>query len=154
MIEATNKALVRRWFDEVWNNRQEGTVDKLMASYAVAHGLGDSDMQIRGPGEFKIFLQNMLDSFPDLHISVEDIFAEEDKVMVSVLLVGTHQGVGLGIPATGRRISVAGIVLVRIKDGQIVEGWNSWDQLGLLRQIGAIPMPAGSDQFLRNNSSR
>ena len=152
MIEATNKALVRRWFDEVWNKRQEGTVEKLMAANAVAHGLGEGDVDVRGPAQFKIFLRNMLGSFPDLHISVEDIVAEADKVMVRVLLEGTHQGGGLGIPATGRRIRVAGIVVVRITDGQIAEGWNSWDQLGLLRQIGAIPAQAGGDRFLTARS--
>lgn len=152
MIEATNKALVRRWFDEVWNNRQAATVDKLMAPNAVAHGLGDGDAEVRGPAQFKTFLRNMLGTFPDLRISIEDIVAEADKVMVRVLLEGTHRGGDLGIPATGRRIRVAGIVLVRIQDDQIVEGWNSWDQLGLLRQIGAIPAQSGGDQFLAARS--
>ena len=103
VIEATNKAIVRRWFDEVWNKRQEASVDKLFAPHAVAYGLGDGDMEVHGPAQFKIFFRNKLGSFRDLHISVENIVAEADKVMVRVLLEGTHQGGGLGIPATGHR---------------------------------------------------
>jgi len=68
--------------------------------------------------------------------------------MVRVLPEGTHSGSGLGVPRSGRRIRVAGIVVIRISKGQFVEGWNSWDQLGLLRQIGALPARAGEDQFL------
>ena len=56
------------------------------------------------------------------------------------------------MPPSGRRIRIAGIVLVRISKGQIVEGWNSWDQLGLLRQIGALPSAKGEDQFLSTHS--
>jgi predicted ester cyclase len=68
------------------------------------------------------------------------------------LLQGTHGGGSLGPPATGRRVRVAGIVLVRIANDQIVEGWNSWDQLGLLRQIGALPAAENIDRFLTAQS--
>ena len=148
MNEAANKALVRRWFDEVWNKGQEATIDKLFAENGVAYGLGDTDVEIRGPAQFKPFFRNMRGSFPDLQITIEDIVAEADKVMVRVLLQGTHSGGNLGPAATGRRIRVAGIVLVRISNEQIIEGWNSWDQLGLLRQIGALPASDNNDRFL------
>jgi predicted ester cyclase len=79
--------------------------------------------------------------------------AEGDKVTVRVLLESTHLGSGLGVPPpSGRKVRVAGIVVIRISKGQFVEGWNSWDQLGLLRQIGALPAPAGEDQFLTARS--
>ena len=152
MIEATNKALIRRWFDDVWNKGQEATIDKLLAINAVVYGLGDTGVEVHGPEQFKPFVRDMLGSFPDLHISIEDIVAEGDKVIVRVLLEGTHQAGALGVPATGRRVRIAGIVLARILDGQIVEAWNSWDQLGLLRQIGAIPTPAGGDRFVGANA--
>ena len=152
MSEAANKALVRRWFDEVWNKGQEATIDKLFAENGVAYGLGDTDVEIRGPAQFKPFFRNMRGAFPDLQITIEDIVAEADKVMVRVLLQGTHRGANLGPPATGRRVRVAGIVLVRISNDQIVEGWNSWDQLGLLRQIGALPAAEKNDRFLTAQS--
>jgi steroid delta-isomerase-like uncharacterized protein len=147
MIEH-NKGVVRRWFKEVWNEGREATVDELFADGGIAYGLGDTETEVRGPEQLKIFVCNLRGSFPDLHIGIEDIVAEEDKVMVRVLLEGTHLGSGLGVPPTGRRIRVAGIVLIRVSKGQIIEGWNSWDQLGLLRQIGALPAAGGEDQFL------
>ncbi len=65
-----------------------------------------------------------------------------------MLLEGTHTGAGLGVVPTGRRVRIAGIVVVRIANGRITEGWNSWDQLGLLRQIGTLPAPEGQDRFV------
>jgi steroid delta-isomerase-like uncharacterized protein len=148
----TNKALVRRWFREVWNEGREATIDELFAESGVAYGLGDTEAEVRGPAQLKPFVRNLRDSFPDLQISIHDIVAEDDKVMVRVLLEGTHSGSGLGVPPSGRRIHVAGIVVIRIARGQFIEGWNSWDQLGLLRQIGALPAPGGEDQFLTARS--
>jgi steroid delta-isomerase-like uncharacterized protein len=147
-MSEVNKTLIKRWFDEVWNQGRESTIDELLAATAVAHGLGDTEVDIRGPAEFKPFVRNLRGSFPDIHITIEDSVAEGDKVMVRVRVDATHKGIGLGVPPTGRRVSIAGIVLVRIKGGQIVEGWNSWDQLGLLRQIGAVPVAEGPDRFV------
>ena len=79
---------------------------------------------------------------------MEDTTAEQDKISARVVLKGTHRGEGLGVPPTGNAVQIRGIVMVRIAAGKIVEGWNSWDQLGLLRQIGALNHPAGSDRFL------
>ncbi len=146
-MQETNKALVRRWFREVWNEGREATIDELFAERGVAYGLGEGEAEVRGPAELKPFVRNLRDSFPDIQISIHDIMAEDDKVMVRVLLEGTHSGPGLGVPPTGRRIRVGGIVIIRISKEQFVEGWNSWDQLGLLRQIGALPAAKGEDQF-------
>ena len=143
-----NKGLVRRWFREVWNEGREATIDELFAETGVAYGLGEREAEVRGPAQLKPFVRNLRGTLPDLQISIQDIMAEEDKVMVRVLLEGTHSGSGLGVPPSGRKIRVAGIVVIRISKGQFVEGWNSWDQLGLLRQIGALPAPPGEDQFL------
>ncbi|MBZ5673339.1 MAG: ester cyclase [Acidobacteriia bacterium] len=146
MSEA-NKALVRRWFEEVWNQGREETIDELFATNAVGYGLGDTDVTTRGPAEFKIFANNLRGALPDIHMKIEDSIAEGDKVTVRLTVEGTHLGGHLGVAPTGRRIRIAGIVVVRIASGQIVEGWNSWDQLGLLRQIGALPAQKGPDSF-------
>ena len=82
-----------------------------------------------------------------MHIAIEDTVAEDDKVAVRVKIEGTHLGDGLGVPASGRRMCVAGIIIIRIANGKIVEGLNSWDQLGMLRQIGTLPA-ADHDRFL------
>jgi steroid delta-isomerase-like uncharacterized protein len=151
MSEA-NKALIQRWFDEVWNQGRESTIDELFAADGVGRGLSDTDVDVHGPEEFKPFVRNLRGCFPDIRITIEDSIAEGDKVMVRVRVDGTHKGGGLGVPPTGRRVSIAGIVLVRMKNGQIVEGWNSWDQLGLLRQIGALPAADGPDRFVAARS--
>lgn len=146
MSEA-NKAIVRRWFEEVWNQGREETIDELFAIGGIGYGLGDTDVPTRGPAEFKLFANNLRGAIPDIHMTIEDIMAEGDRVTVRITVEGTHKGNQLGVAATGRRIRIAGVVIIRIEHAQIVEGWNSWDQLGLLRQIGAIPVAGNPDRF-------
>jgi steroid delta-isomerase-like uncharacterized protein len=144
---SVNKAMVRRWFEEVWNQGHEETIDELFAANGVGYGLGDTDVTLRGPAEFKPFVRNLRGGLPDIHMTIEDCLAESDRVTVRITVEGTHKGGNLGVAPTGRRVHIEGIVVVRIANGQIVEGWNSWDQLGLLRQIGALPAQKGPDQF-------
>jgi steroid delta-isomerase-like uncharacterized protein len=146
-MSEVNKTLVRRWFEEVWNQGREETIDELFALNGVGYGLGDTDVPLRGPAGFKPFVRNLRGALPDIHMSIEDIMADDDKVTVRLDVQGTHKGGHLGVAATGRQIRIAGVVIVRIANGQIVEGWNSWDQLGLLRQIGALPATQGPDRF-------
>lgn len=149
-MSAENKALIQRWFQEVWNEGREETIDELLAPDAVAVGLGETERDVHGPREFKRFVRNMRATLPDIHIRVEDAIAEGDKAVVRVVLEGTHNGNGLATRATGHRVRVAGVVIVQLDGGRIVRGWNSWDQLGFLRQIGAAavrPAPT-TDRFL------
>ena len=141
------KALIHRWFDEVWNQGREETIDELFGD-GVAYGLGESDVTINGPEEFKVFFHTMRSTFPDLRINIEDSVAEAGKCAVRVVLEGTHSGPGFGVSPTGRRIRVAGIVIIHAAGGKLTAGWNTWDQLGLLRQIGALPGHSGADRFL------
>jgi steroid delta-isomerase-like uncharacterized protein len=113
--------------------------------------LGDSEQDVRGPSEFKPFVANIRGALPDTHIHVDDIFADGDRVAVRVTLKGTHTGNGLGGSPTGRKVSIQGIIIVRLEDGRIKEGWNSYDQLGLLRQIGALPGSGDRDAFLSSS---
>ena len=143
-----NIAVVRRWFEEVWNQGCESSIDELFSADGVAHGLGDSEQDVHGPDEIKAFVANIRGALPDTHISIDDIFVCGDRIAVRVTLKGTHTGHGLGVPPTGRKVSVQGIIIVRVVDGRIREGWNSYDQLGLLRQIGALPAAGNRDTFL------
>jgi steroid delta-isomerase-like uncharacterized protein len=140
--------LAHRWFDEVWNQGREETIDELYGSDAIGHGLGEGSADLRGPAGFKVFWRNMRSALPDMHILIEDTIVQGAKAVVRVVVVGTHLGEGLGLPATGRRVLVTGNVIIAIDGGQIAESWNSWDQLGLLRQLGAIPALQGPDRFL------
>jgi steroid delta-isomerase-like uncharacterized protein len=146
-MNESNRALVQRWFDEVWNQGREDTIDELFAAHGIGYGLGDTEAPIRGPAEIKPFVRNLRGALPDIRMEIKDSIAEGDRVTVRITVEGTHKGGNLGVAPTGRRIRIEGIVIVRIANGQIVEGWNSWDQLGLLRQIGALPMAEGPDRF-------
>jgi steroid delta-isomerase-like uncharacterized protein len=147
MAEDT-KALLHRWFDEVWNQGSEATIDELLAPDAAIFGLGEDDTEVRGPAGFRQFFHNFRNSFPDMHMSIEDTVAQGDKAAVRVVMEGTHSGNGLGIQPTGRRVRVSGIVIVQSCAGKLIAGWNSWDQLGLLKQLGAIPTSGEPDRFL------
>lgn len=141
------KAVVVRWFEEVWNNNRDETIDELLAPDAIGHGLGETDQDLQGPSGFRIFSRGIRQALPDVRIDIEDVVVEKNKVAARVLLTGTHQGSGFGVEPSGNRVRIRGIVLIDIKDGQIVHGWNSWDQLGFLRQIGALPGLRTADRF-------
>lgn len=144
---ADPKSVVHRWFNEVWNSGREAGIDEMFAPDGVAHGLGQGEADVRGPDGFKAFWRNIRAALPDVQIHIRDMVVEGERVAARVVLEGTHVGDGLGAKATNRRVQVAGIVMVRLVDGRIVEGWNSWDQLGLLQQLGALPSPE-TDRFL------
>ena len=142
------KALVHRWFEEVWNQGREDTIDELLSKDARIFGLGESDAEVRGPYGFKPFFRNLRTSFPDMHIRIEDTIAEGGKAAVRVVMEGTHSGEGLGFPASGRHVRIAGVIIIECAEGKLIAGWNSWNQLGLLRQVGALPAVGESDRFL------
>ena len=136
MSEA-NKAVVRRWFEEVWNNGRAEAIDEMFASHGSAHGLSDDDAVI-GPQEFKKFHATFRGAFPDIVVVVEDLIAEGDKVAARCSVRGKHTGDHLGIAATHMPIGFTGMTIVRIEDGKIVEAWNNFDFMSMNRQLGVI----------------
>jgi predicted ester cyclase len=81
-------------------------------------------------------------AFPDGHAALEDLIAEGDKVVWRYTFRGTHQGEFMGVPATGKVVTYTGIIISRIAGGKFVEDWESFDALGLMQQLGAIPQIA------------
>jgi steroid delta-isomerase-like uncharacterized protein len=139
MAPQENVQLMRRWFQEVWNEGKTETVRELLAPNAVGIGQAGPQAVIRGPAEFIPFVEQLRGAFPDIHVTVEDVFAADDKVVLRWSATMTHRGDHLGMPATGKPVSSTGITIARIRDGQIVEGWDNWDQLGMWQQIGSYP---------------
>ena len=137
-MSAENKALVERWFEEVWNKGRSEAIDEMMAADAVAHGLGPD---LRGPAEFKNFHSSFRAAFPDVRVEVDEMIAEGDRVSFRLTARGTHLGDGLGFPATKRPARFVVMGSARIADGKIVEGWNVIDQLGMLTQLGVVTPP-------------
>ncbi len=146
--ESGQKVLVRRWFEEVWNQGREELIDELRAPDSVGIGLGETPVAVHGLSGFKVFYNNLRSALPDLHVTVEHLIGEDDMVAARIQVEGTHMGPGLGVPPTGNSVRFSGILIARIADGRIAESWNNIDQLGLLRQVGAIPSDAGPDRFL------
>ena len=146
-----NKKLVRRWFEEVWNQGREGAIDELLSPEGVGFGFAATNTEVHGPAEFKPFVGNLRDAFPGLHIAVEDMVAEGDKVAVRMIVTGTHKGGGLGFPATGRKINVTGLTIIQFANGKLVHGWNNWDQLGMMEQLKP-DVPVNVDSFLEKRA--
>jgi steroid delta-isomerase-like uncharacterized protein len=133
-----NVALMYRWFDEVWNKGRAEAIDEMFAADGIAHGLGEAGVEVRGPAEFKPFFAKLRGAFPEFEVTIEDTIAEADQVAARWTARLTHQGDHLGIPATGKKAIVSGMSIIRVRDGQIIEGWNNWDIMGLMQQIGAL----------------
>jgi steroid delta-isomerase-like uncharacterized protein len=136
-----NVQLMRRWFDEVWNEGKTQTIYDLFAPDGVGIGEHEDGKPLRGPADFVPFAERIRGAFPDIHMVVEDAFGAEDRVAVRWSATMTHRGDHLGMPASGKRVRITGTTIVRIRDKQIVEGWDNWDQLGMLKQIGVYQSP-------------
>jgi len=136
-VSEENKDLVRRWFEEVWNQGRSDAIDELLASGGIVHGLSeDTDNPIRGPEDFKPFHETFRGAFPDVAVAVEEIIAEGDMVAARCLVRANHAGDHLGVPASNAAVHFTGIAIVRIEDGKIVEAWNNFDFLQMNKQIG------------------
>src|SRR4051794_11070332 len=127
---------VRRWFEEVWNNKSEAAVDEMLAEDGIGYGLPSGD--IRGPAAFKEYQRLLISAYPDLRVEVEDTVVEGDKIAARCRVTGVHQGEGLGVAPTNQPVEFTGMVIVRVKDGKIVEAWNEFDFMTMYKQVGAL----------------
>jgi steroid delta-isomerase-like uncharacterized protein len=138
MAAQENKAIARQVYEAI-NRKNLDTLDEVVASDMTDH---DPDPgQATGLEGVKQLLSSLHSAFPDYHVDVEDMVAEEDKVVARLSTSGTHQGEFMGIAPTGNRVEVSGIEILRIAEGKIVELWANFDDLGRMRQLGAIPEP-------------
>jgi steroid delta-isomerase-like uncharacterized protein len=135
MVAEENKALVRRFVEEFWNEGNLAAADELVAPECLAGG------EEFGPDRLKQFFTVVRTALPDLRFTIEDIFAEGDQVAFRFVERGTHKGTWLGIPPTGNTISVSGTAIYRIANGQIVQQWSHNDLGTAIRQIGARIVP-------------
>jgi steroid delta-isomerase-like uncharacterized protein len=140
-MSSENKVLVRRWFEEVWNKGRGAAIDEMLADNAVIHGLG---ADLHGASGFKPFQSAYRNAFPDVTIRIDDLVAEGDIVAARWSGTGTHRGDGLGFAATGRQVRFNGMLFARVERGKLVEGWNNFDQLGMLQQLGVATLPSAS----------
>jgi steroid delta-isomerase-like uncharacterized protein len=142
MSTEENKAAERRLTEEVWNEHNPGAVDEFVAPDVVEH----NPVLSVGPGRegFRQALEMLFSAFPDVQITVEDLITEGDTVVERWTAHATHRGEFMGIPATNKQVTVAGIDIYRYAGGKRVETWRQWDTLGLMQQLGRVPSPAQS----------
>lgn len=134
-----NKALIRRWFEEVWNQGRAEAIREMMSEDCVNHGLSEDPSQpLRGASGFLPFHTQFREAFPNIEVVVEDTIAEGDKVAVRVSVRGKHEGDSLGFKATGITTDFDAIVIARVKDGMFFESWNNVDFMRMYRQLGAL----------------
>jgi steroid delta-isomerase-like uncharacterized protein len=138
-----NKAVVLAAFEA-----DSSGLDAVLETHAelydpglVGHFPGMPPIDVEGHKQYSAV---MYEAFPDLNRPVDDLIAEGDKVVARWRAEGTHTGSFQGVPPTGRRASITGITIFRLRDGKIVEEWGESDMLGLLQQVGAQPGPAGT----------
>jgi steroid delta-isomerase-like uncharacterized protein len=141
-----NKATVRRYFERLLNGWDLGITDEIFAPDFVFHGniLASPPARPLGREAYKReVLATLSMGFPERQYAIEDLVAEGDRVVVRWTASGTHLGEFQGIPATGKRVTKAGISLFRLAGGRVVEYWVSTEERSELRQIG-VPLGPGA----------
>ncbi len=136
MSEA-NKLVAARWFDQVWNQRNEAAIDDMFHPQGKAHGFPDADSVLEGPEAFKTVHRTFCGAFPDLKIEIQDMIAEGDRVAIRWRAVMTHRGNHLGFPASGKRGVLVGSSFIVVQGNQIMDGWNQMDLQALFQKLQA-----------------
>lgn len=138
MTVEENKVIAARFY-EVYNEGNIELIDELFSSDFVGRDPNYPSQERHGPEGVKRVVEAFRNAFPDLEGTLEDQTAEGDKVVNRYTGRGTHRGEFLGVGPTGREVELSGVTIFRLRGGKIVEGWDFYDGLGLLRQLGAEP---------------
>jgi steroid delta-isomerase-like uncharacterized protein len=133
-----NKALARRWFDDLFNAQNLDAADEITAQDSVNHDPLLTNLPA-GPEGDKHVVNLYHGAFPDAQITVEDQIAEGDKVVTRWTGRGTHQGEFMGVPPSGNRVEITGMTINCVSGSKISETWTIYDALGMMQQIGAMP---------------
>tara|TARA_B100001123_G_C14654497_1_gene766983 strand:- start:91 stop:504 length:414 start_codon:yes stop_codon:yes gene_type:complete len=131
-----NKAVVRRWLEEAMEKGNLDIVDELFAETYVFRTPG---VTATGPGEMRALATSYKTAFPDMKVTIDDQISEGERVVTKWTSQGTHQGFLGDIPPTGNSVTMTGVLITRFVGGKPVEDWQNFDELGMLRQIGAVP---------------
>jgi steroid delta-isomerase-like uncharacterized protein len=141
MSTETNKAMARRVWEEIFSRGNLAVADEIFSANFIDSGPATLPGLPQGPESIKIIVSVYRNAFPDLNITVDEQFAEDDKVVTRWTSRGTHLGELAGIPPTGKSVSISGVSIDRFAGGLIVESWGIFDQYSMLQQLGVIPKP-------------
>ena len=137
-MSESNKNVVRRLFEEVWNKGNLQVADELFAPNYVHRDASTPDVG-RGPESEKKRATLYRTAFPDIRFTIEDVIAEGETVIARWTCRGTHKGDLSGIAPTGKQFIISGISIARFSSGKMAEGWVNWDALALMQQLGVVP---------------
>jgi len=140
MAAEQDKALIVRFVEELFNRGNIGIVDEIFAPDFIEREQLPPGIPSGREG-VKVLATMLRSAFPDFKATIDDILAEGDKVVIRMTWSGTQKGEFMGVPATGKRVSVGVIDIIRITNGKLVEHWGQMDSMSLMQQLGAIPAP-------------
>jgi steroid delta-isomerase-like uncharacterized protein len=136
MSAEQHKMSIQRWVEGTWNKGNLALADEIYSADYIVH---DPAGPIQGLEALKQFVAMFRTGFPDIHVTIEEMIAEGDKLVWRYTVRGTHQGEFMGIAPAGKSLTLTGCLLSRFVGDKVVEDWNNYDALGMLQQLGAIP---------------
>jgi steroid delta-isomerase-like uncharacterized protein len=136
--ERDHEAVVRRYIEEGYNEKDPAVLRETMAEDVVVHGLYGADGPVEGVDAYGEYAATMMGAFPDVTGEIHEVVVSGDRVTARWTIEGTHEGELFGIEPTGESIEVEGIALFRMEDGMIAEKRYRQDDLGMLEQLGAV----------------
>jgi steroid delta-isomerase-like uncharacterized protein len=140
MSEETNKAIVKRYIEEIWNNGRLDLLEEFFAEDVLEHNIPRIP-GLSGRDSMKAIMAGARETLPDIQLTLHDLIAEGDKVVTRWSYQATHRGEFMGIPGTGKTLTTTGAAIYRLADARIVEIWNFPDNLSIMQQLGVLPTP-------------
>jgi steroid delta-isomerase-like uncharacterized protein len=143
-MSASPREVVRRLYEEFWNERRLEVADQLISQ---SHALTSSHIfgSTVGPTAYKLQLAMFVAGFPDLRFTVKETITENQQIVVSWIFTGTHKGEFFGVAPTNNTVSITGITTHHIADGMILDSQAMWDAIGLFQQLGVnLPIELGA----------
>jgi len=136
-----NEALIRRWFEEVWNNKNEAAIDEMLHDDCVAYGLSDGQGgEVDNKAKFKELFHAFIQAYPDINVTVEETMSKDNHTFARCAVTGTHLGDGLGFSPTQRNVVFTGMLLTEVVDGKITKAWNEFNFMTMYQQLGALSL--------------
>ncbi len=145
MTAEENKAIIRRLVEEVWNQGKLEVLDEILSPDHDHRDVSTPGLRGGREGE-KSLVTTYRSAFPDMRLTIEDLIAEGDEVVHRWTVRGTHRGELMGIPPTGKQVTVTGTSVDRIQNGRIMASWVNWDALGMLEQFGVTVRGRGAER--------
>lgn len=141
MAMEDNKTVMCRIVDEVWDKGEPEVIDELFAPDFVDHNPGPYGS---GREALKKFVTMFRTAFPDLHTTELDLIAEGDKVAARYTAIGTQEGDFMGVPPTGKQVTMSGVIFAKFANGKVVETWDFFDMIKFMEQLGIAPAMASA----------